>query len=989
VKRSGLERARTRQSGPSFGVANWKGVDTAETLLLEREQDLRRIMTALASARSGTGGVVALEGSAGIGKTRLLRRAIELAGERDVATISARGGQMETAFAFGVARQLFEPVLAAAEERERKALLDGAAAAAAWLVGGGQAGRRAEAGRGGDRGYATLHGLYWLTANLSARAPLLMAVDDVHWADVPSLRFLVYLVRRVHHLPVLLLIAVRPEDPRARSLLLTELVAGPGVEVVRPEPLTLGAVGTLLGDAFPAEPLDPQLVHACWTATGGNPFLVTQLVRALGASGVQPNSTAVEQIGEVGMATVSGWINVRLAALPASATALAEAVAVLGEGSDSAQAARLAGLDATCCDEAVDGLVSVGILRGVEGLSFVHPLVRSAIYAGLPPRRRARAHREAARLLWESQAAAERAASHLLAVPPAEDGKIAEILLAAAHSASHNGAPDTAVRYLRRALSEPPPETARPELLRELGAAEQSAGHFAKAADDLRLALACTDDIEAKIEIGFRLRYALVWSNRAQEVAPALDGIIAEAAERDPDGALLLEAATAGIPLVDLSTPMSRRARLRRVVEPAFRGEPVPSHISSLAAVEALYANRPAADVLALAEQAARGWHLLPGFARAPLTAQLFVALVFGEHFTLARRLLDEEMDDARRHGSAAQFLNAASFRSMLFYRLGALADAETDARAALEAAHLLRAGTGPSGNGASARSLHAPMVVAVLVDALIERGELEEAAQLLRQTGLADADSPLLLFTFLISARARLRAAEGRTRQAIAELVALGNRMARVRSPALVPWRSQAALALAGDDPEEARRLAGKELKLARVFGAPRALGIALRAAAQSGPRSERVPLLGEAVGVLEDSPARLEHARALVDLGGALRRQGQRSEARDKLERGMDIAQRCEATALAELAREELRACGARPRRLALTGVDALTGAERRVADLAAQGLSNRQIAQALAVSVATVETHLRHVFHKLDIGSRQELAEQLGGPNEPARG
>jgi ATP/maltotriose-dependent transcriptional regulator MalT len=422
-------------------------------------------------------------------------------------------------------------------------------------------------------------------------------------------------------------------------------------------------------------------------------------------------------------------------------------------------------------------------------------------------------------------------------------------------------------------------------------------------------------------------------------------------------------------------------------VEPAFRGESVPPHISSLAAVEALYANRPAAEVLALAEQAARGWHLLPGFARAPLTAQLFVALVFSEHFTLARRLLDEEMDGARRCGSAAQFLNAASFRSMVFYRLGSLAEAETDARAALEAAHL-HAGTGPSGSGASYRSLHAPMVVAVLVDALIERGELEEAARLLRKTGLADADSPLLLFTFLISARARLRAAEGRTQQAIAELIALGKRMARVRSPALVPWRSQAALALAGDDPDEAGRLARKELELARVFGAPRTLGLALRAAALSGRRSERVPLLREAVAVLEDSPARLEHARALVDLGGALRRQGQRSEARDKLERGMDIAQACGATALAELAREELRAGGVRPRRLALTGVDALTGAERRVADLAAQGLSNRQIAQALVVSVATVETHLRHVFHKLDIGSRQELAEQLGGPNESAR-
>jgi DNA-binding CsgD family transcriptional regulator len=985
VKPSGHERKRETEAGLRPAAPTERGRHGAETQLLEREDELRRTVAALASVTAGTGAVVALEGSAGIGKTRLLRAAMEVAAERDVAVISALGGQMETEFAFGVTRQLFEPVLAAAGGRERKALLDEAAAPASWLVGGSGADRRGEPVGGGDRGFAMLHGLYWLTAKVAGRAPLVMAVDDAHWADVPSLRFLVYLARRLHSLPVLLLVAVRPEDPRARSLLLTELVAGPGVDVLRPEPLTLDAVRTLVRDAFPAGPLDSQLVHACWTTTGGNPFLVTELIGALGAHGVQPTPAAVEQIGEVGMATVSRWIELRLSALPASATALAEAVAILGDGADPVQAARLAGLDAASCDQAVDGLVSMSILRGVDGLAFVHPLVRSAIYAGLPPRRRARAHRDAARLLWQGEAAAERAASHLLVAAPAGDGKVTEILLAAARSASGKGAPEVGVRYLRRALAEPAPATLRPELLRELGAAEQSAGHFAEAAEDLRRALECTDDIAVKIEIAFRLRYALVWSDRAHEVAPALDGVISEAAERDPGRALLLEAAAAGIPLVDLSTPTSQSARLRHVVEPAFRGEPVPSHISSLAAVEALYANRPAAEVQALAEQAARGWHLLPGFARAPLTAQLFVALVFSEHFTLARRLLDEEVDDARRGGSTAQFLNAASFRSMLFYRLGALTEAETEARAALEAAHL-DAGTGPAGGGAPP-SLHAPMVVAVLLDTLIERAELGEAERLLSETGLAAADSPLLLFTFLMAARARLRAAEGRTQQAVAELIALGERMARVRSPALVPWRSQAALALAGDDPDQAWRLAREELELARVFGAPRTLGVALRAAALTGPRNERVPLLYEAVAVLEASPARLEHARALVELGGELRRQGKRSEAPGTLGRGMDSAQACGATALAELAREELRASGARPRRLALTGVDALTGAERRVADLAAQGLSNRQIAHRLVVSLATVETHLRHVFQKLDIGSRQQLVEHLDGSHESA--
>jgi DNA-binding CsgD family transcriptional regulator len=412
----------------------------------------------------------------------------------------------------------------------------------------------------------------------------------------------------------------------------------------------------------------------------------------------------------------------------------------------------------------------------------------------------------------------------------------------------------------------------------------------------------------------------------------------------------------------------------------------VAPQISSLAAVVALFANEPAARVLALAEQAAGDWHLTPAFARAPMTPQLFVALIFGEDFPLARRMLDEEVDNARRRGSAAQFLNAAAFRSMLFYRLGALAQAEADARAALEAAQL-HAGSGRSG-GPPEPSLHAPMALAVLLETRVEREELEDAERLLTQSGLARADSHLLLFSFLVGARARLWAAQRHPREAIDELLALGRRLeGRIVTPGFVPWRSQAALALAGDNPDEALRLAREELELARAFGAPRALGVALQAAALTGREDDCLTLLREAVAVLEESPARLEHARALVELGATLRRRGQRSEARAALEHGMDTAQACGGTALAQRAREELRASGARPRRLALSGVDALTGAERRVADLAAQGLTNRQIAQDLFVTLATVETHLRHVFQKLDISSREQLAEHFDRARQTA--
>jgi hypothetical protein len=331
-------------------------------------------------------------------------------------------------------------------------------------------------------------------------------------------------------------------------LLLSELVSGPRAEVLRPGSLTLEAVGTLVQDAFSGTDLDREFVRVCWTRTGGNPFLLAQQISALCARGLRPTVEAVEQLGEVDLAAVSRWVHLRLASLPASAAALAGAAAVLGDGVDSRQVALLAGLDGPSRDEALDGLVSAGILHEADGLAFVHPLVRSAVYAEIPPRRRARAHREAARLLRGGDTVWERLAPHLLAAVPAGDEEVVDMLLDAARAAVRAGAPDLSVRYLTRAMVEPPPAARRPELLRELGEAEQAGGQFNAAADHLREALACTEELGARLQIAFGLRYALVWSDRAHEVSSALDDLVTEAAERDPQGALLLETAVASAP---------------------------------------------------------------------------------------------------------------------------------------------------------------------------------------------------------------------------------------------------------------------------------------------------------------------------------------------------------------------------------------------------------------------------------------------------------
>jgi DNA-binding CsgD family transcriptional regulator len=961
-----------KASSPSD--ANGDLAEAAVGWLLERDGELGRIRAAVASAGTGKGSVLALEGSPGIGKTRLLQAAIESAEASAVAVLSARGGQMETEFAFGVVRQLFEPRLAAADASERDALLDGAAAPAAWLVGDAGGPRMA-----GDVSFAVLHGLFRLTVNLAAERPLLVVIDDAHWADPPSLRFLVYLARRARTLPLILLAAVRPEDPGARGVLLAELVAGPDTDVLHPAPLTIEAVGVLIRHAFADRSADPEFIRGCWTTTGGNPFLVTQLLIAMRGLGGRLGATALKQLADLDVGTVSRWIQLRLAGLTPASEALAAAVAVLGDGAEVEQATRLVRLHPAGCDEAVDALVASGILRGSDGLSFVHPLVRSAIYTDLPPRRRARLHHAAALLLRETGAASERVASHLLAAPPEGDQKVVEILLDAARSATRDGAPDLAVRYVKRALAERPPDASRSELLRELGAAELSAGQFAEAAEDLRRALECTDDITAKIAIGFRLRYALVWSDRAREVWPALEGVIVDAAERDPEGSAIVEAAAAGALLLDLSTSSEQRSRARRLTQPALDGKPTPPHISGLAAMDALYANESVQTVLRVAEEAIRDWHLVPAFARAPMRAQMFRVLTDAEGFALGRRLLDEEVDEARRQGSTAQFLNATTFRAELHYRVGALTAAEADARAALEALHLSR-GTQPAESGPRAPSLHATMALSTLLEVLVDRGELDEAEQRLSDTGLKRFESSSLLVAWLTCARARLAEARGRRREAVDELMALGALAAETMPcPAVLPWRSRAALALNADDPDQARRLAYEELELARAFGAPRALGVALRAAALTGPSDQRLERLREAVAVLESSHARLEHARALADLGAALRRAGQRSASREPLRAALATADQIGARVLANRARQELAASGLRPRRTA-EGRGQLTPSERRVAQMAADGASNPAIAQALYLTVKTVEGHLSNTYRKLGITGRNQLPQAL---------
>jgi len=938
--------------------------------LLERNEELARIESALAEARRGRGRFLVLEGSAGIGKTALLTAACTVAADGGMRVLRARGTELERDFAFGVLRQLFEPPLAEASERERDDLLQAAAGVAASLLGlPGAPAANGSPSSSVDPSFAILHGLYWLCANLAAHGPLCLVVDDVHWADAASLRYLVFLLTRLEELEAALVVATRPREAGADAELLAAVTTDPAAEVIRLAPLTRSAVAQLLESRL-GEAADPVFVDACLRATGGTPFLVRVLVEALIEGGIAPTAEAAPHVERIGARTVGRSIRLRLRRLPENAGRLARAVAVL-ERSDLLQAAQLAGLGEIEAAEAAELLTTAGILEPEWPLTFVHPIVRSGIYSELSSAERAQGHRRAARQLAEQPGASGRVAQHLLVSEPADDGWVVERLVEAACAAGKQGAPESEAAFLRRVLAEPPPAGDRSALLLDLGMAESSAG-LAGWSEHLREAIDAAPNAEAAGEAAMVLGLALSRAQRFPEAVEILDRASSALDPRDVELGLLLETAAVVAGMYDpVSTPSValRRAALR---ERAANDQAAPPELVAAASQISALMNEPAEVCAELATRALQAGGSAPPestgrpwFLRNMVFATL--TLLWAERYAQLRPLLDASIAQARATGDSARLALGLANRGWLGLRRGDLHAAEADARTALAA------------TGLPAPPIYRVINLGVLVRVLLEQGELDEAEETLASQD-CEAETGFVTATGLRLARGRLRVAEGRVAEGLDDFLEIGRDLtqAMVTCPSYLPWRSQAALAhLALGDHESAGRLAEEELELARAFGAPRALGVAKRAAGvvAGGERGEL--LLREAVDAFERGDAGLERARALADLGAMLRRRNRRTEARELLREALDAAHRAGAKPLAEYAETELRATGARPRRVVLTGVDSLTASERRIAELASQHLTNREIAQTLFVTARTVEGHLTSVFRKLQLHSRDELS------------
>ncbi|MCP3805313.1 LuxR C-terminal-related transcriptional regulator [Allokutzneria sp. A3M-2-11 16] len=394
--------------------------------------------------------------------------------------------------------------------------------------------------------------------------------------------------------------------------------------------------------------------------------------------------------------------------------------------------------------------------------------------------------------------------------------------------------------------------------------------------------------------------------------------------------------------------PVLLRCQQMLASMPGMPGCDLPSSLDP--GLHAVAAFRSPLSAVEHASQALSCSSLLP--VAPAVYACALLALVHADEVSLARCHIDDALEEASRHGWETARVELLAVRAQLALRMGDLDAAERDATASLSGEPVLSHGLG------------------VLVDVLVARGQLAEAAKLLVR---ADLRGPLPVewrYNHLLEARGRLRVARGDVRAGLDDFLECGRRLAE--SPTLSTWRSSAALALASPD------LALEELELARASGSPRAVGIALRTAALLSV--DPLPLLAESASLLELSPAVLEYGHTLVEYGIALREKGMLGEARETLRRALDVVQRCGATVLAERAHAELLRSGARPRRLAQSGREALTPAERRTAELAAAGRTNREIAEALFVTRRVIEGHLTSVYRKLAVTGRTALADAL---------
>ena len=949
----------TVEPSPSLAVPATARPPRPTEPIMERDRELRELAHAVGDAAGGRGGIVLLEGPAGIGKTRLLEEARRLATEEGLQPATARGSQLERGYGFGVVRQLLEPFLVGGGGARH---LRDHAAAASVVFDADPAGSAVP-----TDGFGVLNGLYWLVADLAGERPLLLSIDDLQWCDASSLRFLTFLAGRLEQLPVVVVATLRTGETATDDDLLADIGAAPAAVVVRPGPLSGEAVAGLVRQRLGDEAA-PTFTAACARTTGGNPLLLRQLLRALESERVRPDAAHADTVTAIGSRAISSTVVLRLRRLPAPASEVARAIAVLGEDAALPAVSALAEVAEEDVNAAVGVLARAEILRASHPLGFVHPLVAEAVYRDLAPGDRARAHDRAARILASAGAPAEQVAAHLLLTPARGDAWVVTALTAAAERAQAHCAPEAAAAYLTRAVAEPASEEEIVGLLVSLAqVAGLSDGPAAQRSLERAYELA-TDPMQ-RAEIALVLTSALVFLG--------------------PQGAatrFALRAATElPVELVDVRQAMIAIGRIagwihQLPVERWLDAEPAP-----------IVGGGVGSRMLAV-EQA---WQLcVRGVDRARALDLVRTALadtewlesdhdLFHDMAGIALMVADEDteafwvsaLDRAHARGEVLT-VGMHLWRGAAQWRRG-------DLREALQSLVTARHQTEEWGSDQIGVPYCEALMTMVQLDLADVAGARRRLDAALENPGIGD---PRRL---LYEAEAAVLLAEGRAADALRAVEAVLRDQDGLANPAWYTARAlKAEILLALGQRAQAIAVVEKEVVAARRWGARGPLGRLLRQLAVAQGEPSGAAAAREAVALLADHPAQLERARALVGLAHFV---DEVQERISLLTQAFHDASACDAAGLVDEITAALDRAGAAPPADA-TRRTSLTRLERQCVALTADGLDSAAVARRLFVTPRTVIAALASARQRLGVDSDAEVAAAVpvrsGGSHGPDR-
>ncbi|MFG2561145.1 ATP-binding protein [Streptomyces sp. NPDC048496] len=859
--------------------------------LYEREPELAAAalaVDALCGAQA-VGGLLIFSGEAGIGKTALLTEIQAMAADR-CTVLSARGGETVTSVPFHVVRQLLQPALDPFPPDEVRDLFG------AWFEITAPALGLAEPSGPQPDPQGVRDGLNHVVSRLSSRLshrPLLLIIDDAHWADGESLAWLASFTARLGELPVLVVQAHRPEELAARE---GDGGSHPAQARVALRALTPEATAELVR-AVLGDQADDPFCREVWAVTGGNPYETVELVAKVQDHELAPLEESAGVLRELGASARGSGLVARLERLGTNANRFAWAAAVLGTDISQDLAATLAGMTPAEAADCTARLRDARIVSGFDPLEFVHPLIATAVYRSIPPATRTAMHGRAAWAITRAGLGAAAASRHLIEVHADGDQELVEQLREAAGQHLAVGAPEAARRCLERALQEPPRHQVRATLLYELGCATllssppTTVQHLRAALDLPGLA------DEVRVDATFRLAAALSHNNQLKEAALAL---AAETGRTAPGpGRMRLQAAHfmwEGMQAAEDDGP-GRSRRLAGNADHLTGRNNAERALLTLRAFDAMLRGEDCQLVVDLCERAlvdgrpARGlgWTDTEWGFEFPTTVGITYA--FTDQLDRAEALFSEAVRAFEISGwSGAHLAFAHTLLGLVHRRRGRLAEAEGFLREGLRLAD--RVGSGLPGNWIAA---------CLLIDTLLARGRVTEARTIADRYNFGMPYPSAMVMPDAPSVRGRLLLAEGRTKEAVAELEAAGQALEpRGRFNGIwAPWAGDLARALVDEDPGRAAQLATSARVHAERFGTDTAIGEALRCVALFARPEEARHLLADAVRHLEASPSAYEHALARVDYGIAIR-------SPRELARAEKLATACAAEALATRAHQ-----------------------------------------------------------------------------------